>query len=377
MNRLLGILLLSGILIQGCKSNDNEPSPAPPFTLDFNLSGAQAVVFQKPKINGRTTDTEDANLFKVDKDGNITPIIDSATVVFAKAFSQGVYIEIDDEREQRRRRFHVLLNNSFKEITEELGTYKGENENGDLIFSDVSILRASTVTVDKLQTTLTSPTIQSISGNLAIITDNSIYQIFNTASNVRYNINGCNGPRMEAFVGSTKALVDDCSGNILIDLSNGNRSKADINGWNHESLRVSDGIIVLGQSISQVGNFSNSALGHVDPTGKLTVLTDNIFQPGTSFCMNCGDPNAVLFGGDKYLVVRELNKISVVDRANNNTVTSILDGFNVTKLSLNGDVIYYLAEDNLGKPIVGKYSISTAKNQVLDNQTLYEDIQTF
>ncbi|WP_436517401.1 hypothetical protein [Ekhidna sp. To15] len=363
-------LLIATVLI-GCSSED----PLPETPINFDLFDARAIVFKQASSDDSNIN---GNLFKVDNSGKISAVIDSATVTFARTFSKGLYVEIREDGAPDVRRFYVYHNSSYLEIEDEInGEYKGENENGDLIFSDVSILRASSLEIDKLETTLDFPTVQSLSGNLAIITDNSVFQIFNTVSNVRYNVNGCNGPRMEAFPESTMAILDDCSNQILIDISNGNRTVADISSWNHESLRVSDGIIVLNQAMSEVGDFTNYALGHFDTNGNLSVLTENIFQPGSSSCMNCGLPNEVLFGNDEYLVVRELNKISLVNRNENNSISTILDGYNVSKVSLGDHLIYYLAEDNLGNPLIGVYDILNKTNQVLDSETSFDEIQTF
>ncbi len=373
---IIGLLVTTVLFFVSCDSEDNKLTNQ--VNINFDLSDAQAVLLQEaasPKR--RTANNENTNLFKIDSDGNISPLIDNVTVTFVRTFSQGLYVEISDEQTFNLRRFYVRLDNSHFEIEEEIGIYKGENEDGDLIFSDLSILRANTVTVDKLQTTLDAPTVQSISGNLAVITGNSVFQVFNTVTNLRYNVQGCNGPRMEAFSGSLKAIIDDCSNQILLDMSNGNRTETGISGWNHESLRVSDGIIILSQGIANEGNLNNYALGHINQDGNFTVLTGNIFQPGSSSCINCGAPNTVLYGVGQLLIIKGLNKISVVDRSNGNSVRSILDGFNVTKISTTDNTIYFLAEDNLGNPITGTYSLLNNENQVIDNQTMFNDIQTF
>ena len=388
MNKMKNFVFINCLMIVtffvSCDSEDAEPdtplNPDTPVNINFDLSDAQAIVFQEAgAANGRTATSESTNLFKVDSDGNVSSVIDSIEVTLARTFSQGLYVEISDGQTLNIRRFYVLLDNSYEEIEDEIGgKYKGENENGDLIFSDVSILRANSLAVEKLQTTLDFPTVQSISGNLAIIRDNAIFQIFNTVTNIRYNVNGCNGPRIEAFNGSSKAIINDCSDEILIDMNDGSRTEVgNLRSWNNESLRVSDGIVVLSQGISVGSDLNDFGLGHIDQNGNFTILTDNVFQPGASVCSNCGDPNSVLFGTDQYLIVRELNKISVVDRSNDNAINSILNGFNVTKMSLEGNLIYYLAEDNMGNPITGIYNITNEENQILDNQTMYDDIQTF
>lgn len=365
------ILFISLLIIQSC-SKDEDPAADKKPNIDFNLTGAKAIIIKDPSgvIGGRIANSEETNLFKVDEKGSISPVIDSVKISFVRTFSEGLFVITSDSR-----KFYVKLDNSYKEIKDNIGDYKGVNENGDLIFSDVSVLRANTLTVDKIQTTLKLPRVQSISGNLAIITDNSTFQIFNTVTNIRYNVQGCNGPRMEAF-NNDKALINDCQDKALINMNSGERVKADINSWNNETLRVNDGIIVLTQGISNIGSFSNSGLGHIDINGKLTVLTDNIFQPGASTCMNCGNPNEVLYGTGDFIVVRELNKVSVYNRSKH-TVTSILDNLNVTGISVQESLLYYLAEDNLGNPITGIYNLETKENKTIDSENLYAEIQSF
>jgi hypothetical protein len=247
----------------------------------------------------------------------------------------------------------------------------GENENGDLIFRDVSVFRKSTLTIEKIQTTLSNPTVQSLSGNLAVIRDNSIYQIYNTVTNVRYNIAGCNGPRMISFSGSDIALVDDCSNKILIDMSTGERSAADITSWNHEAIRVGDKIAVLSQGLIEPGYM----IGIVDETGGVDVISGYEFEPGSPSCMNCGFPNSVLFYSAGHFVVRELNKVTAIKNGES-TALPILTGYNVTSISMDGNLVYYLAEDNTGKPLTGVYDLVNQTNETLTNQR-FDVVQTF
>ncbi|PWJ41099.1 hypothetical protein [Sediminitomix flava] len=341
--------------------------------LEFDLSGAQAIMLQNSSSNGRVSGTT-TNLFKVDTEGNVSPVVDDVSVYLVRTLPKGLYIEIYVG--SNRKRFYALFDNSFTEIKEKVGNYfLGANENGDLVFSDFSIFRFDSKTIEKPQTTLSDPSVQSLSRNLAVITDYSIFQVFNTVSNVRYNIQGCNGPQVEAFMGNEKALVNDCTNEAIMDMTDGSRTGIEeFSQWNHETLPLEEGIIVLTQGR---GGSNFYGLSLVTAEGNRTFLTDDIFQPGSTTCSNCGDPNTVLYGAEQFLVIRELNKVSVVDRNNNNIVTSILDGLNVTNISLEGTLVYYLAEDNMGTPITGVYDLSNGENTVLDNQTQYDDIQTF
>lgn len=336
--------------------------------MKFNVVGAKAILYsQEQNPSGRVA-TSVSNVFKIDDQGNVTSILDDVEITFIKTLSDGLFIVTNECR-----KFYVRLDNTFTEISENIGDYKGENLNGDLIFSDASILRKSTLQVEKIQTTLTSPRVQSLSQNFAIISDNSIYQIFNTVSGIRYNIAGCNGPRMIALNQSV-ALVDDCQNQIVFNMTNGNRSDGDISAWNHEAVTTSSGVVLLSQTLD--GNSSGYQLGEINTSGNLSLLSTYEFAPGSGSCMNCGTPNTVLFNTGEFFVVRELNKVTVLKRGEQ-TPKSILDGYNVTSISLSNNQVYYLAENNLGSPITGIYNLLTDTNEIIESSLQFDNVQTF
>ena len=152
------------------------------------------------------------------------------------------------------------------------------------------------------------------------------------------------------------------------------RSLSDFEGYNNVIL-TSDNLEAVKQSdiiifAVQPAHFE-SILNEIQP-----VLTDKhvLISTITGFSIAKMEDNV---GTDQYIIVRELNKISVVDRLDNNTISSILDGVNVTKISLKRSLVYYLAEDNLGSPITGIYDLSNNENIVIAEKILFEDIQTF
>jgi hypothetical protein len=345
-----------------------EPEP-PLLEVSFDLTGAKAILFSQEDV---VVDNTTSNIYKIDDQGNVSSVIENAKVVFARPFSEGVYVVVDDPSQDALRNFYVRLDNTFIELQENVGNFKGENDNGDLVFTDVSVFRKSTLKIEKMQTTLDMPTIQSLSGNLAIIRDNSTFQIYNTVNGIRYNIAGCNGPRMVAF-NNDKALLDDCSNKMLFDMTTGERAAGEINSWNQEAVRVGDNIAVLTQGL---GTGTGYYLGLVDQTGAVTVLSDHEFNIGTSACMNCGDANTVLFNSGDYFVVKELNKVTVV-KIGDTTPKTILSGYNITSITLSDDLVYFVAEDNTGKPITGTYDLITEENTILLNDVVFDKIQTF
>ena len=360
------------LLFFSCKKENNNET-AKVFNPHF--SNPQAILLQikdAPKNASKSsvsTVAGTANLFQLDGGGNISPIVDSVNVTNVVSFSNGLILTLDNND-----RYIVYLDNTFFKLPSSFeADLKGENENGDLVFSDVSIIRRFSQEITKLQTTLTNPSVQSMSGNFAIIHGGSVFQIFNTVTNERYNVNDCNGPVMVAL-NKYKALINDCQGNALITMANGQRVNADVSMWNGEHLYLKDGAAIMNQGTG-IQDQSMYGLGIVDIMGRLTIICNDGFKPGSSACMNCGAENAVLFAYGDYFIIRELDKISVVKRGIL-TKKVILSGYNVTSVSVNADKVFFIAEDNLGKRKAGIYSLVTDITTILDSQVQFDRVLT-
>jgi hypothetical protein len=365
---LFVILSFTGII--SCDDDsvmDDNPADLEPV---FNLSGAKAILHSETGISSGRSKAGETYLFKIDDNGAITPIVEGIEVVSVDAVSWGIIVTINDTATFRT--FYVKTDNTSGELEGTLGDFIGENQNGDVVFSNARILRKSDLTLEEIQTTLASPRVQAMSGNFAVLTDDSIYQIFDTVSGIRYNVMGCNGPLIVAM-DDTRCLVDDCQGKIIIDLTAGERTEGDIQQWNHEGLTTESGAVVLSQALG--ANSTLYYLGEIDFEGHLTLLNDYGFEPGSGHCMNCGGPNSVLFKTGNYFIVRELTKVTVVERGMSDPVF-ILSDYNVTSISVSGNLVYYLAEDNLGNPITGVYDLETGENDVLSSTQPFTDIQT-
>lgn len=354
------LVLSITLAMASCIKEEPEVTPIP----EFNLDGAVAVLFNEEGSTGSSSGPK-SNLFKLNAQGAIEAAIENVEIDRVETLKGGIFVVTSTGR-----KFYVGMNNDEIEITAN-GDYKGQNNNGDLIFSDGSIFNTSDGTTEQLQTTLDQPRIQSLSGNFAVVTDNSIYQIFNTIDGKRYNINGCNGPAILAL-SDTKAIVDDCQPQWIINMNDGTRQDSELVGWNHEGIQTYDGAVLLGQSFTETG--TAYGLAHVDYEGKVTILSEYGFQPGSSSCMNCGYPNEVLYNTGDYYVVRELTKVTVIQRGNPDP-EFILTGYNVTSISLDSNLVYYLAEDNTGNPITGIYNLETKQNQVLSEDMAFDQIQ--
>ncbi len=102
-----------------------------------------------------------------------------------------------------------------------------QNEEGEVLFEDGSIYTPANQTIRPLVTTLPFPRVQAASGNFAIIVghiDGYPYtETLNTTTNISYSVSACNGPRLTAL-SSTMAAIDDCSAEVLMDMTDGTRS---------------------------------------------------------------------------------------------------------------------------------------------------------
>jgi hypothetical protein len=59
-----------------------------------------------------------------------------------------------------------------------------------------------------------------------------------------------------------------------------------------------------------------------------------------------------------------------------NQLIFILKNYNVTSIAMTGILIYYLAEDSAGTPIIGVYNLETGDNEVLSESQRFTTVQT-
>jgi hypothetical protein len=359
MKRIL-LFLTIWILTLSCK--DEGGDDVNPMNLNFDLSGARAILYSDEGVSSGRSKAGETHVFKIDDSGNITPVLEGIQVLSAHAISWGIIVTIyDDAESDGYRTFYAKSDNTFGEIEGSIGKLIGENDDGDVVFSNCAILRKATLTLEEMETTLTSPTAQAMSGNFAIVTDNSVFQIHNTVTGRRYNVRGCNGPRIVAM-DPTRSLLDDCQNAIIIDMTTGQRIEGDIAMLNHEGVRTQNGAVVLSQGLG--ADYNLYYLAEINVNGDVTLVNGYGFAPGSSSCSNCSDPNSVLFKTGEYFIVRELSKVSVVKRGLADPIF-ILTNYNVTSISVTDNLVYYLAEDSAGIPIIGVYNLLNGENQIL------------
>ncbi len=383
-----GLLLGAAILGIACGGDgavapDAADAADAPVGVDpeFNIAGAVAV--------GRVVSTagqarsatwiatpslaagESTELMKVDSAGQVSSASTAAAMESVFAVKAGVLVQLVGGRT-----YLAKMDGSQIEIPVS-ARFVGENDGGDLVFENASVYRVSTGAVETIQTVLLGVRVASLSGNFAVLQAtqgvSSAYQIYDTVSTKRYNIQGCNGPGIVAL-SSTKAYVEDCTTTPIIDMDNGARSAltgVTVFSINGEGLPAVDGAYAVSQTCpgTQEGAYF---VCKVSPGGAVSpVLSTTGVQPSGG-CLHCG-PHESLFGSDNYLVVRELSQVSKIELGTD-AKSAVLAGYNVAKVAVANGRVYYLAEDNLGNPVAGIYDLATSTDMRIEGAVKFEEL---
>lgn len=358
----LSTLLIGLSLVVGCGGQNDEAA-----TRSFQISGALALAQTMPDAGDEPGDpSERSNLFALTAGGALEPAAENVTVRSMVTVRQGAYLELTDGA-----RLFVETATDQEHPIAGTGTLIGQNRSDDLIFSDASIFRMANKTLEPLDTTLDGPELSCLSGNFAVLRDSQTVQIFDTLTTKRYNLMGCNGPGVAALAEDT-ALIDDCQGDQLMSLDSGARTDAiTFFSLNHEFAEVDDGAVFISQSCPATqGDFG---LCHIDPSGAMTTLLSAALSPGNASFCGAG-PNQALFVAGDTIVIKELNKITYVERGIDEANT-ILSGLEITRIDVQGGRVFYQAEDNLGNPRVGIYDLETDTDSPIATPDSFADLQ--
>ncbi len=373
MNRLILInksclIFFISVFIFSCSSGGGGNSPK------FDISGAKAFVLVKSKQGGmnapssfyeKNSDSNSQNsncrLLKINNADELVPVCDESTISNFEVFKGGVFVSTV--------KGNYLVFPEGEPVGVE-GYFLGVNEQGDVILSNASIYRASSKSIEKIQTNFSDPYFARASGNFVMLESWSMgergIQVLDTISLARYNIANCNGSRVAAL-SKHKLLVDDC-GPILMDIRDGSRTEIAGMTFGPEFLSTSDGAVFLGWC---PGGWGENWLCHVDSTGEnvTNILTTDL-NPNFGYDYK----NTALFGTGDYFVVKELNKITAV-RVGVDSPIEILSGVNVISISVKGSSVYYVAEDYFGKKITGVYDLSKETDFIFDINEEVEKIE--
>src|SRR5690242_3825893 len=186
MTKTLALLLVLSAVVISCSDEGSGSKD-----LTFNLKGAKALLYSQQGISSGRSKAAESNLFKIEANGDVTPVLEGSEVVRVNAISWGMIVTTRATGTDDLRTFYVKPDNTSGELPADIGRFIGGNDNGDVVFVTSTVLRKSTLTLEPIQTTLTRPLVDTLSGNFVIISDRSIHQILNTVDGVRYNVMSC------------------------------------------------------------------------------------------------------------------------------------------------------------------------------------------
>lgn len=226
---------------------------------------------------------------------------------------------------------------------------------------------------DEISVSLAFPTLKGLSGNFIVYGDAGTVQVLDTVTKNRFNVADCNGSDVIAL-SDTVVLINDCNEKQLMNMADGSRAVLDVAGvsMNHENVLVEDGAILISQGCNSDVSL-NYDLCHVDSDGVVTTLTTMGFDVGTAGSV-FQDGNNVLFSDGDYIIVKELNQVSLVQRGSN-AKDGILTGLNILSISVKNGVIFYSAEDIQGRPVLGKYDIAGESSEELASDLIYSKVR--
>ena len=336
---------------------------------EFSLDGAVAFSLSLDSI---PTEKGETNLFKVYKNKSLSPASNiRVSEVYPSKSGTLIFTEMG-------KRILIKKDGTIDEVSIN-APYKGVSGNGDHVFEDLSIYRASQGKIDWLETNLLNPKVQMVSGSLLVLSgDKDKAQVFNIKNKAKFNLTDCYDPQAIA-ISSKKALINGCGvDSQILDLSNGSLKPIDTsptNGaWgtrNHEWAKASDGVILLQKSCVPGSKAYN--LCHVNKEGVISALSKDEFDPAASgYTGSIGNQN--LFVDGDYIIVKEATQISLVERKVRRKVPILL-GFNVTTISVNQGEVYFVADDSFGNPIGGVYNIKRAQTLLVIGEGKFREIK--
>lgn len=112
----------------------------------------------------------------------------------------------------------------------------------------------------------------------------------------------------------------------------------------------------------------------MDPFGNVTKISDHQFTLGMRTCYSCGDENRILFRSGNYFVIKEISQISVLEEESDEKFL-ILSDLNVIEISVNSDIIYYLAEDVFGNPVIGTWNLTTGSGGLISSEEEFDEVK--
>jgi hypothetical protein len=368
------LILFTSILV-GCNSGGSDGNTN--SSLSFNVSNAESLTLGDKD----QTRSLNSSAFSINYDDQMEGM-SSAKILDLKIFGNEVFVNVSSTNEDGTSNdisgiYVVQRDNSYLKLPVDSMPIN-QTESGMILFPDGHIYNPQTQITEKIDTGLSNYYISSASGNFALtsgyIGENPTTQLLDTDSGLRYNVANCNGPDFVAL-SLTKAIVDDCNSNQLIDMTTGERSQlsqnAPMNG-EQKYLGSNNGAYLLGQIGTDHG--FEWGVTYSDSNGLMTRVTTG----DLGFPASCNNNNCALFSNNDWIVVRSVYAITVYN-LNTSEQKTILNNLNVLYIDLHGDDVTYVAETTSGQSVYGKYNVLTDTDNVYpsNNNTQLNYIESY
>ena len=133
-------MLMTALFMTSCKPLE------PKIELKVQFSNPQAILLKHSSASQNaksraSTNENGTTLFQIDGNGNVVPVIEGVTILQVKPFSYGLFVLIESNQWKS---YIIFLDNTYIELPERycyLYHFVGENDEGDLIFSDVYMIK--------------------------------------------------------------------------------------------------------------------------------------------------------------------------------------------------------------------------------------------
>ena len=347
---------------------------------NFVMGSAKAILV-KPADNNPNTNL--TTLYFADAQGRIAPLIENFEVRDVRVTTNGIYVLTN----YAATAFFIKPDNSWVELknvgieAEGKDAFKGENDNGDLVFANGAILNTTSLVVNRSQVLPAGSYIATSSGNLSVVVDaNNNRSVKNTVTNVEHPIYSCQGVTpgwgitLASVNNNNMALISNCYNTSyeMLDMKTGTMTWIDNTLLSNIKAisRTEEGVIAAHLP------YFNKWDGVTDINKN--VLTELTFRYSPEYegvivenrysrISNLNLDVIEIVQSAQGTILRGTNSIQVGDR-------EILSGVATTAIKVDDTFIYYTGTKN-GNPISGAYNLNTNTDLVLDTQNNFTDIQ--
>jgi len=376
MKNFLTIAFLCSVaLFQNCTSPDEQDvAPAPNLSTpagtdltqavkkmeEFIMSGSHAILLKPVDSDPNTHLT---TLYYANPKGGIVPILENFEVKQVETTTQGIYVLTNYSGIA----FFVKKDHTWTEL-KNVGSFHGEDEKGNVIFSDGAVLKISNLEVDRSHLLPKDYQILLKSDNLLLVKDGTgtrklvhlgtgkerDYKAICELSNSIYFVSLNN---------NTMALFSDCNGTsyYIMDMKSG------VSTWVHSAIiynPITIGRNRAGTGIISVGQYWKPEYNPGEVPTKLYTQVDFRYREGESGAI---DPYQI------YQIRNYEGNPCVINDRYSLCNAAVLNLSTISTYTVEGDNVYYSGTRN-GKNVSGLYNLKTKLDLVVSDE-LFTSIQ--